>query len=131
VIDSASQRVNRAVAIAVRRSVDSATHLDNPDAYAIHLGKRIQGTYGAEVRRRADLEPDLTAEELYALVIVPAEFPWDTEAARDAAGMSNLGTRDAARQRRHGPIFDPNDPDLTPPEDIPERVAELRRRLAR
>jgi hypothetical protein len=127
-----TQKVNRAVAIGVRRLLDDTDLVgERRDRLAYSIGKRIQGTYGAEVRRLAELEPDLTAEDLYALVIVPAEFPWDTEAAKDAAGMSNLGTRDAARQRRHGPIFDPNDPDLTPPEDIPERVAELRRRLAR
>ena len=122
--DSA-QRVNRAVAMAVRRLVDGAADAGNRDGLARTIGKRIQGTYGFDLRRMADMHPERTAEELYALCVVPHEFPWDTEAAVDAAG-TRAGDRDAARARRHGPFLDPEDPDLTPAPEIPSRVAELR-----
>jgi hypothetical protein len=127
-IDAAGQRVNQAVAMAVRRLVDGASDAHNRDGLGRSIGKRIQGAYGAELRRMVDLYPDRTAEELYALVIVPHEFPWDTEQAAEAA-LARIGARDKARARRDGPVFDPDDPDLTPPEEVAGRVAKLRQRM--
>lgn len=119
------QKVNRAVAMAVRRLVDGAKDTANRDGLAKTIGKRIQGMYGFDLRRQADLHLEMTAEELYALVIVPHEFPWDSEASADMAGSAS-GARDKARAHRDGPFFDPDDPDLTPPEEVPSRMAEIR-----
>lgn len=123
-----TQRVNQAVSMAVRRLVDGAPNAQNRDGLGRTIGKRIQGTYGFDLRRRADMYPERTAQELYALVIVPNEFPWDTEAAAEAA-LSHSGERDRARARRDGPFLDEDDPDLTPPGELAAKVAELRNRL--
>lgn len=128
--DSPEQRVNRAIAMAVRRLVDQANVAGNRDGLARSIGKRIQGTYGYELRRMVELEPDRTAEELFAVVIVPMEFPWDIEAATEAA-LSRVGERDKARVQRYGPYLDPGDPDLTPREEIAAKVAELRAAMQR
>ena len=114
--------------MAVRRLLDGAKVTDTSDGLARAIGGRIRGTYGFDLRRMADMNPDRPAEELYALVIVPHEFPWDTAAAIDAA-ESRAGQRDAARVQRYGPFFDPDDPTLTPAEEVAGRVDELRKRL--
>lgn len=125
----ATQRVNLAVHIATRKALDEYKDPpNNVSALAKAIGKRMQGAYGFELRRMADLYPERTGEELYALVIVPHERPWDTDAAVQAAG-SREGDRDKARAHRDGPFFDPHDPYLTPKEEVPARIADLRKLL--
>ena len=129
--ESPEQRVNHALAIAVRKSLDGySDEPGNRDALARSIGKRLRGTYGFDLRRTADMNPELTAEDLFAHVIVPHEFPWDAEAVQEAAAVRS-GDRDKARVQRYGPYLDPEAPDLTPPEEIPERIADLRASLKR
>ena len=126
---SSDQRVNEALFMGVRRALDGyAEEPKNRDAAGRAIGKRLRGTYGFDLRRMADMHPERTAEELYALIIVPGEAPWDTVAAIDAAGSMG-GARDAARARRQGPFLDPEAPNLTPPAEIAARVAEIREAL--
>lgn len=125
----ATQRVNHALAIAVRKSLDGYSEAPgNRDALARSIGKRLRGQYGFDLRRTADNEPELTAEDLFAFVIVPHEFPWDSEAVQEAS-MARSGDRDKARSRRDGSFLDPDDPDLTPRADIVARLAEVRKGL--
>lgn len=121
-MDARTQLVNEAVGICVRRFVETTTDIVNLAAYSTSVGRRIQGTYGAELRRTAEENPAMTALELFAAVIAPAEFPYDTE-ARATLAQFNAGARDRARRR--GWIADMDEP---PPvaSDISERVAALR-----
>ena len=125
-MSESDQRVNQALYMAVRKSLDGYNEAPgNRDALARSIGKRLRGMYGFDLRRTADMHPELTAEDLFAHVIVPHEFPWDSEAAQEAA-MSRSGERDKARAQRYGPYLDPDAADLTPPEEIPSRIADLR-----
>lgn len=89
--------VGAAVAMAVRVTLDGATGVTDTTAYGRQVGKRIQGTFGAELRRNADENPTTTAEDLFWSVIAPKEFPWLTVDNPAAEAIKASGARDRAR----------------------------------
>ena len=94
--------VNRAIGMAVRVSCDFApADVGDLSAYAHSVGKRLQGTYGAELRRLADDDPELNAEDLYRAVIAPTEFPWLVHENPHAAELRAAGARDRARKAHY------------------------------
>lgn len=134
-MDNSLQRVNEAVAISVRRVLDTTdpSRIDDRGAFGYATGKRIQGTYGARLRQTADANPQMTAVELYQAVIVPEEFPWDAEAVEKAQELLHAGKRDKARPRHYGPFLeDEGWREGVVPAEQPgwsEGLAEVRRRL--
>lgn len=117
--------VNRAVAIAVRVSCDLAIDVSDGAAYAHQVGRRIQGAYGAELRRMADADPDASAQELYEAVILPREFPHLATENPHAEALVASGARDRARHAR--PETPAPTGELLP--DWRERLAEVRAAL--
>lgn len=118
--------VSRAVAIAVRVSCDLTQNVSDEVGFAHSVGKRIQGTYGAELRRVADQDPAASAQDLYEAVIAPVEFPWMAVENPHAPALLAAGDRDRARhakadwQKPHSAADIPLDPDWR------ERLAEVR-----
>lgn len=92
-----TQRVNAAVGVAVRRAISEMSTIGNRQALEVSIGRRLQGTYGAELRRVADLQPDLSAAELAEGVIFPAEYP------DDATALASVHSGDRDRARRVQP----------------------------
>lgn len=145
--------VARAIAIAVRVTIDLTQNVDDETAFGHQVGKRIQGTYGAELRRLAEADPEASAQDLYEVVIVPKEFPWLAVENPHAGVLLEAGARDRARHARPNPeptepvVVDEawhaglaaakaavSKPDLTPrvPEHVPDpefvaHIDELRR----
>jgi hypothetical protein len=93
--DPNTQRVNAAIRVAVRRAVAESPTVGNQRALEIGIGRRLQGTYGAELRRLADSDPALSVAELCEAVIFPAEYPDDLPEA-----SAYTGDRDRARRDR-------------------------------
>ncbi len=104
---SAYTTVSRAVAIAVRVSCDLASGVGDLGAFAHQVGKRIQGAYGAELRRLAEADPAASAQDLYEAVILPAEFPWLAVENPHADVLVATGARDRARHARENPSAPP------------------------
>lgn len=90
-----TQRVNAAVHLAARRAVNEMTTIDNRQALEFSIGRRLQGTYGAQLRALAAQDPELSVAELAEQVIFPAEYPDDIP----EAGVYS-GDRDRARRTR-------------------------------
>ena len=74
------------------------TDTTDAGAFARVVGKRIQATYGAKLRRMADDNPQMGAQELFERVIVPAEFPYAT--VENPIVVVDGGARDRARKAR-------------------------------
>lgn len=123
---NATQRVNEAVAICVRRLLDTTRDVGDRTSLGREIGKRIQGTYGAELRTLAVARPELSAQQLYEIVILAAEFPWDAGTAKESAQQAFGGDRDKARERRYGPLLDEAVPNPTPPDLIPSLIAAIK-----
>lgn len=94
--DPNTQRVNAAVGVAVRRAISEMPSIGNRQALEVSIGRRLQGTYGAELRRLADNDPALSIAELAEAVIFPGEYPAD---AVELASVHS-GDRDRARKGR-------------------------------
>ncbi len=120
--DRAGKRVELAISSAVRRIFANDAPTYGRHKWGTDLRRRLSGTYGAELRQLADSRPDLSTEDLVAVVIAPTEFPW-VEDAEEMAARINSSARDRTRKARYGPIGDFPD---APPPDLAERVAELR-----
>jgi hypothetical protein len=93
--DPNTQRVNAAVGVAVRRAITEMPSIGNRQALELSIGRRLQGAYGAQLRRLADDNPDLSIAELAEAVIFAAEYPDDIPEA-----SVYTGDRDRARQSR-------------------------------
>jgi hypothetical protein len=107
--------VTRAIAIAVRVSLDLATDVQDEAGYAETVRRRIQGTYGFELRRLADAHPEMGSDELYAAVIAPKEFPWLVVENPHAIDLEAAGERDRARTAR---------PNADPPAPVDDATAD-------
>lgn len=119
----ADQLVNAAVAMAVKAHVEGTRNVTDRSAFANGVGRRLQGTFGAELRRTADAEPAMTADDLFWLVIAPVEFKWMTVDNPISEALVASGARDRARQRNYGA---PVDLDVPIPQILGDRIAELK-----
>jgi hypothetical protein len=100
------------VAIAVSHALTASGSVDNPRAFEVAVGKRIQGTYGAELRRMADYNETLTPDDLYFAVIAPGE------AQRPAAAAP------PAYKQSPGPFLDESVPGASVPQFVRDAVVE-------
>jgi hypothetical protein len=107
-----TQRVNRAVAIAVSHALTASGAVDNPRAFEVAVGKRIQGTYGAQLRRLADSDATLTPDDLYAAVIAP-----DEKLPKTTSVMQGF-------KQSPGPFLDASVPSGGVPEFVRDALAE-------
>jgi hypothetical protein len=126
--DPIALRVTSAVYTATRHILDATAGKGDRQALGRSIAGRLRGTYGAELYDTAAKYPELNARDLASIVIAPAEYPWDMEAA-DTAQAVVEGARDRARAVREGPFTDWSDPSFVPPEEVPARVEEIRQML--
>ena len=84
---------------------------------------------GPSCGRSRRLAPNSSGQQLFEIVILAAEFPWDAATAKEAAQQVFGGDRDRAREKRYGPFLDEMVDEVTPPETVPDRVAEIRASL--
>ncbi len=117
--DHQTQRVNAAIAVAVRRRVSEAADVENRRALEVSIGRRLQGAYGAELRAKAEAAPDLSVAELCQNVIFAAEYPDDTP----QEVTPPAGARARARRAESRHLEEPA-PRYTPP--TPELMAAVR-----
>lgn len=121
-------RVTAAVYCATRHILDSTSGKGDRQALGRSIAGRLRGAYGADLYSTAAKSPELNARELASIVIAPAEYPWDMEAADTAQSIAE-GARDRARAIREGPFTDWSDPSFVPPEEVPAKVEEIRQML--
>lgn len=126
------QLINQAVAICVRRHLDTKRDVVDRTSLGREIGRRVQGTYGVELRALTEARPELSGQQLYEIVILASEFPWDAPTAKAAADQAFSGDRDRARTARCGPfLYEIPGTEITPPEEVPGRVAAIRQSLER
>lgn len=120
---SPNQRVNAAIHLAVAKIL--ATKQDTQDAHALgqSIGRRLRGTYGADLRHLVEADADASSEELVAVVIAPHEHALDDALAVQLREDRIAGQRDRVRKRNYG---EPVDFTVPIPDDLSERIAELR-----
>jgi hypothetical protein len=123
---SASQSVNAAVHLAVAKILATKTDVTDRHALGQSIGRRIQGTYGADLRRLAEADPDANAEELVAVVIALHEHALDDALARQLRDDREAGARDRVRKRNYG---EPVDLNVPIPADLSERIAAIRAQM--
>lgn len=122
--DPISRKVREAVYIAAGKVLDDIEYGPSAKQDGRSTFARLQGTYGAELRKLATDRPELSPLELAAAIIAPVEFPNDTEAAEVALSIIS-GVRDRARRSRYdeGHLADLSIPI---PNDLHERIEVLR-----
>ena len=125
--DPITRRVRQALYTGVGRILDETPNRgEDRGALGRSTFRRLQGAYGAAVRKMATERPDLTGEDLFAVVIAPMELPNDLEVAAEVERIA-AGVRDRARRSDYGPVGDWADDASAV---TPESLAELHQAVA-
>jgi hypothetical protein len=122
--DPISRRVREALFFAAGKVLDELPYGPESKRDGKDQFRRLGGAYGAELRQLATDQPDLSAAELVAAIIAPAEFPDDPEVAELTLSVLS-GARDRVRRSRYG--TGGADLSVQIPPDLSERIEEVRR----
>lgn len=116
------QVANEAIAMAVKAHIEGTRNITDVSAFSAATGKRVASAYRGELLRAAGEDPELTAEELFWLVIAPTEFSWMTVDNPVAKALLASGARDRARKVTYGPYAEPRPVAV----DLTEQLAQMR-----